>query len=428
MIKVLDTLTYLLSWGYSFVFFWLLKTFLPLRKNRFMVLAGFCVCHIVADFIIYSNDLANLLGSLLLFCAYVFVFHRGMAIEKISVVLVFYPAMVAINYLMTDAGSRLFFAVKRSAFGETLPSSQIEFIEAVILMATLILRLLFWIGAWLVLRRFLGKITSRLNLKTWLIVDMLMLASFVAVFTIIYFMPRDTAIVYPICGAAVFSSFGCMYLASYICESMQTAYRVQELEMQKNYYQDRIKDEERVRSIYHDLKNYLLILQSEAEDGGERARSAKMLQSRIEGYENYQQTGNQVLDIVIRDKAKLAQEKKIDFRAAVTFEDGSFLEPLDIGTIFGNALDNAIEASEKLPEEERLITVKADRVRDILMIVVENNASAGVPAEGKTSKEDKFLHGLGLPNIRKAVERYEGQLSTKMENGIFKLKIMIPIP
>lgn len=329
---------------------------------------------------------------------------------------------------MTDAGSRLFFAVKRSAFGETLPASQIELIEAVILMATLILRLLFWIGAWLVLRRFLGKITSRLNLKTWLIVDMLMLASFVAVFTIIYFMPRDTAIVYPICGAAVFSSFGCMYLASYICESMQTAYRVQELEMQKNYYQDRIKDEERVRSIYHDLKNYLLILQSESEDGGERARSAKMLQSRIEGYENYQQTGNQVLDIVIRDKAKLAQEKKVDFRAAVTFEDGSFLEPLDIGTIFGNALDNAIEASEKLPEEERLITVKADRVRDILMIVVENNASAGVPAEGKTSKEDKFLHGLGLPNIRKAVERYEGQLSTKMENGIFKLKIMIPIP
>ena len=122
---------------------------------------------------------------------------------------------------MTDAGSRLFFAVKRSAFGETLPASQIELIEAVILMATLILRLLFWIGAWLVLRRFLGKITSRLNLKTWLIVDMLMLASFVAVFTIIYFMPRDTAIVYPICGAAVFSSFGCMYLASYICESMQ---------------------------------------------------------------------------------------------------------------------------------------------------------------------------------------------------------------
>lgn len=53
------------------------------------------------------------------------------------------------------------------------------------------------------------------------------------------------------------------------------------------------------------------------------------------------------------------------------------MEPLDISTIFGNAIDNAIEASENLPEYKRLITVKAERVRDMLLITIENNTQPG---------------------------------------------------
>ena len=258
--------------------------------------------------------------------------------------------------------------------------------------------------------------------------DMLMLASFVAIFTIIYFMPEDTAIVYPICGASIFSSFGCMYLASYICEAMQTAYHAQELEIQRNYYKDRIRDEERVRSIYHDMKNHLLLLQAQAGNGQEVQKSIQELQSQVQEYENYHHTGNEFLDIIIRDKAKTAQEKQIDFNAAISFEDGAFVELLDISTIFGNALDNAIEASERLPEDHRLITVRANRVRDMLVIIVENNAISEQTISGETTKEDTFSHGFGLANIRKAVERYGGQCSIKTENGMFILKILIPIP
>ena len=218
-----------------------------------------------------------------------------------------------------------------------------------------------------------------------------------------------------------------MYLASYICGAEENAWRVQELERRGNYYKDRIRDEERVRSIYHDLKNHLLVLQSEAQ-GTQSVRSIQTLQDQIEGYENYYHTGNEVVDIIIRDKAKRAQERQIDFVAAVSFEDGAFLEVLDISTIFGNALDNAIEASEKLPEEQRLITVRAGRVRDMLLIAVENHVSPSMRLSGKTTKEDDFLHGLGLPNIRKAVERYDGQCSVKSEDGVFTLKIVIPVP
>ena len=103
------------------------------------------------------------------------------------------------------------------------------------------------------------------------------------------------------------------------------------------------------------------------------------------------------------------------------------MEPLDISTIFGNAIDNAIEASEKLPEDHRLITVKAAKVRDMLMINAENNMEPdSLPDEG-TSKSDRFLHGFGIPNIRKAAEKYDGQCSISAKDGVFRLKVLIPV-
>lgn len=428
MIRFLEILSFLLAWGYTFVFFWIIKTFLPLRRNWLVKIAAFLVCGYLADSIIYSNDLGSLLGTMALFFAYVLIFYRGTLMEKASVLLVFYPALIAINYLMLDIGGRLFFTTTQATYEEVAGSPELMLISTTIHTVSLLLRLLFWIGAWLVLRKFLSKITSRLNTQMWLIVDMLMLASFVAIFTIIYFMPEDTAIVYPICGASIFSSFGCMYLASYICEAMQTAYHAQELEMQRNYYKDRIRDEERVRSVYHDMKNHLLLLQSQAGNGQEVQNSIQELKDQIQEYENYHHTGNEFLDIIIRDKAKAAQERKIDFSAAISFEAGSFIEPLDISTIFGNALDNAIEASEKLSEDMRLITVRANRVRNMLVIIVENNTASTLPETKCTTKKDTFAHGFGLPNLKNAVEKYDGQYSTKLENGMFTLKIVIPIP
>ncbi len=428
MIRLLEVLSFLLAWGYNFVFFWIIRTFIPLRNNLFVKTAAFLVCSFLSDSIIYSNDLGSLLGTMLLFLAYVLFFYCGNLLEKASVILVFYPALIAVNYLMLDVGGRLFYAATQSTLEEALQSSRLMLISTAIHTVSLLLRLLFWICAWLILRKFLSKITSRLTMRMWMIVDMLMLASFVAIFTIIYFIPEDTAIVYPICVSSIFFNFGCMYLAFNICKSMRTAYHAQELEIQRNYYKDRIWDEERVRSVYHDMKNHLLLLQSQAGNGREVQNYIQELKEQIQEYENYQHTGNEFFDIIIRDKAKAAQEKKIDFSAVVSFENGGFIEPLDISTIFGNALDNAIEASEKLPEDKRLITVRANRIRNMMVVIVENNTLPHQSIPEGTTKSDSFAHGFGLHNIQKSVERYSGQCSIKAENEMFTLKILIPIP
>lgn len=402
MIQLLNILSFFLAWGYAFIFYMILKSFLPLRSSWILKIAAFLICGYLSDSIIYSNDFAGLFGTMLLFFLYILLFYRGAFLEKLSVLLVFYPALIAVNYLMLDAGGRMFRLVSQASYEEALRSPELMLISTVFHTLSLLLRLLFWIGAWLILRRYLSKLPSHLNMRTWLTIDMLMMASFVAILTIIYFMPEETAIVYPICGASIFSSFGCMYLAAYIYDSMQTAYQAKQMETQRDYYRDRIAEEERVRSIYHDLKNHLLVLESR-QDNEETRQMAEELRYQIADYEDYVHTGNEFLDVILKDKASKAREQEIDFSAAVDFKGIDFIEPLDISTIFGNAIDNAIEASENLPRDKRMITVRAERVRDMLVAAVENNTLPGTaPAEG-TTKPDHFIHGFGIPNIKHAV-------------------------
>lgn len=204
--------------------------------------------------------------------------------------------------------------------------------------------------------------------------------------------------------------------------------RIVQLQQQFTYYQDKLKDEERVRSIYHDLKNHLLMLESRQNTEETRHQIAAKLHSQIADYEDYVHTGNEFLDIILKDKAAKAREKQIDFSVRVNFNGIDFMEPLDISTIFGNAIDNAIEANEELPEALRLIAVKAERIRDMVIITVENSMMQGTyPTEGST-KKDSFIHGFGIPNIKNAVKKYGGQSRFQLENGICLLKIIIPCP
>ena len=219
-----------------------------------------------------------------------------------------------------------------------------------------------------------------------------------------------------------------VYIKSYLYlreQEQRDKVQIAQLQQQYAYYRDKLKDEERIRSIYHDMKNHLLVL--EGSQGTEATRQmAQELRSQIADYENYIHTGNDFLDIIIKDKAEKAREKQIDFSAFIDFSSVDFIEPLDISTLFGNGIDNAIEASEKLPEEQRVILVKAGKVQDFVSILIENNCTEEAHADGHTTKADKFLHGFGISNMKKVAEKYGGSCTTTQENGKFTLKILLP--
>jgi len=204
--------------------------------------------------------------------------------------------------------------------------------------------------------------------------------------------------------------------------------QIAQLQQQFAYYQEKLKDEEKVRSVYHDMKNHLLVLQRQI-NSPETAEMVEKLQSQVAMYEDYEHTGNDILDIILKEKSETAREKHIALFVTADLNGVDFIEPLDVSTIFGNGLDNAIEASEKLPEEQRAILVKAGRVQNFFSVLIENNClQDSGNTKSRTTKNDDFLHGFGISNMQKAAEKYGGQLTTKCESGKFLLKILLPIP
>ena len=134
--------------------------------------------------------------------------------------------------------------------------------------------------------------------------------------------------------------------------------------------------------------------------------------------------------VVYMNMKKMSEllEKEIDLMVVIDFKDIDFIEPLDISTIFRNAIDNAIERVEKLQKENRVILIKAGKVNNFISIVVENNYNENEKlGNRKTTKKDNFLHGYGISNIKNAVEKYNGTCTITKENEKFILKILIPI-
>ena len=283
---------------------------------------------------------------------------------------------------------------------------------------------------------FLKKFKYKIQLKDCMVLSIVFLSAFtITLFTVFNLLnlERIADLTLYISSGVLSAIFITIFMYAknvlYLREQEQRdKMRIAQLQQQYAYYEDKLKDEERIRSIYHDMKNHLLVLESK-QNTEETRQMAQELRTQIADYENYIHTGNEFLDIILKDKSEKAREKHIDFSAVVDFEGVDFIEPLDISTLFGNGIDNAIEACEKLREEDRVILVKAGKVQNFVSILIENNCTVEALPKGKrTTKADSLLHGFGLSNMQKAAEKYGGTCTTKRENGKFVLKILLPLP
>lgn len=284
---LLQGLSLILTWSYALIFWLLVGAFLPPRGSWPLKLAGFLLCGWLADAIIYPEEWHSVAFTMAGFFVYLLLFHRGSLTEKISVLLLFYPALVAVNYLMTDLGSRVFFALHPGVNGEmVMDSPELQFASTATHTLALALRLCFWLASWALLRKSLAKCETRLTARMWLLVDVIVLASTVAIFTIICFLPAaQSFLAYPICGAAIVASFGSMVLVTTLVDHLRTAATAREALLARDHLQARLADEERVRRVYHDLKNHLLLL----EQGNGAAQNAAHADRRLRGLSSHRQ-------------------------------------------------------------------------------------------------------------------------------------------
>lgn len=197
--------------------------------------------------------------------------------------------------------------------------------------------------------------------------------------------------------------------------------------IQSTYQKNTAEDIETLRILQHDLRNHLLLAKSGLEYVG------KILE-RVNKTDKYIDTGNRLLDILLYEKTQEAHEIDVDIKFFMTTDNLDFLEDLDICSIFGNILDNALESCKAIEgQSERQIELKVSSIQDFVMIIMENNCpeiSKRVKGNSliRTTKPDKKFHGIGLLSLKRSLEKYGGSYSYEQQKGRFKTKILIPIP
>ena len=167
-------------------------------------------------------------------------------------------------------------------------------------------------------------------------------------------------------------------------------------------------------------------------DAEKRNEYLNQMEEEIRQYELQNKTGNHVLDTVLTSKSLYCDKHGISL---TTVADGTllnFMETMDICSVFGNALDNAIESVLKLKDKEkRLIHVSVSRQKNFLMIRFENYFEGMLEKDVdniKTTKVDERYHGYGIKSIRYTINKYDGAVDIQAKDNWFELKILIPLP
>lgn len=197
--------------------------------------------------------------------------------------------------------------------------------------------------------------------------------------------------------------------------------------MQEEQYRTSKANVEMVNIKCHDMKHQISHITSTTDPDAIRE-----LEQIISVYDSSLQTGNEILDVCLMEKKLLCEKNSIKLDCIANGQCLSFMQPSDLFSLFGNALDNAMEAVCKLDDvEKRIIFVSVKEELGMAIIHVENNYTGElIMADGipRTSKDDEFYHGYGVKSIRMVVEKYDGNMALLPQNGIFNLNITIPVP
>lgn len=234
-------------------------------------------------------------------------------------------------------------------------------------------------------------------------------------------------------GAGVFI-FGMNRL--YLEQEKNNQYR-----LQITAYQLLEEQYSRLERLRHDMKNHVIALSGLLEN--KELEKMKEYLKNMEGIADLgtgeEITGNRAVDILLYQKRSMAKEKNITWECDARIPRSCCINAFDLSVLFGNILDNALEACERLqknePQCERgtFINIQAGVVKKCFLLEVKNSTdTTDAPERDKpenrfSDKENQKKHGIGLMNVRDVVHKYDGTMNIETENGIFVISILVPL-
>lgn len=388
------------------------------RPARF--LAWFLLI-IVSSIRMYSGDPVNIFGTLSLFFAAVLLLFQGQWFVKLGVVMLFYPIIAAFNFLHNSIGAAVFFFF----------SDDMGFFNSLFSTLARLLTIIFWY----LFYRFMGKRLARaggvLDRRSWMLLIIICLASLAAVISLLCFTPPSDVAVYPCMLTCLVTSFGSIYLASYLADTILADMERRNLRLQKSYYEELDKNQQQIRRIRHDMNNHLSVLEGLLKKGD----TEKALEY-FEDLNLHIKSGTRrfckdsIVNAVLNAKYNAAEESGIDCFFHVDIDRVLGIDAVSLCTIFANTLDNAVEACRKIADPaKRRLSLKARCTQNGYFSYEIVNSKVNAVRKKKdaflTDKEDARSHGLGIASVREVVRKYDGVMDISYTEEEFRVIILI---
>ena len=241
-------------------------------------------------------------------------------------------------------------------------------------------------------------------------------------------------------GAALFNivlQFYCitlLYLQSALFKKSSMRKELETIQLlwhqQKGQYQLSKETIELINHKCHDLKHQVQAIRV-VKDEKERETYLEKIEKSVQIYSAIVRTGNEILDTILTEKSLICENSGIHINCVADGSLLAFMNPVDLYTLFGNALDNAIEAVRKLEsKEKRVIDIMLYERQRFLMLQIVNPMCGEVKFEDGlplTTKAKNGYHGYGMKSMLHTIQKYEGHLTTEVKNGCFYFNVMLPL-
>lgn len=217
-------------------------------------------------------------------------------------------------------------------------------------------------------------------------------------------------------------------------ENAKSASRDECARMREKYYQDLDILHEEYDTFLHDMKHTMRAIAALAREGevDEIISLIDKLDMSLGRIEQGIFCSNKVLNALLSERKSYAEEAGVvmeyDITEPLYFED---IDDVDLCSLVGNILDNAIEAEKQSAEPEGIwFRMKMAREGCHIIIQLENSYN-------ETEENDKIRtvgtervgakRGIGLRSVRKIVRQYGGMMEDRKEDGRFRIKILLPV-
>ena len=233
------------------------------------------------------------------------------------------------------------------------------------------------------------------------------------------------------------ANFLMLYLYNLLLHSISQQYEMEMLKTQLQAYTNQLnvvlRGEEKIKALRHDIKHHLseLMLLANKHDVAEIQKYIDEMNSFLKNPNEIVASGNLEIDSVLNFMLQKAEKelKTVDIKVMLPEK---VRHSFDINVMLGNLLENAIKAAGKT--ENKYLSVHIKLKRGILKVKIENSFESSYILRKEQNRKDTILkttkpftkqHGIGLKNVKKIVEKYNGTMAVTAQKGIFCVNLLL---